>query len=518
MSKKKGSSTKKEKANGDQLNGHAKEATSPDPIESPPKAAINLSCATEDSQSGQLLRLTSKIELFRSSNGKAFATIQSKRKIETYPVRSSNFKMYLRHKYFREYRQAVNTAAFERVLGLLEAEALVGGEEHPVFVRVGERDGSFYLDLANARGEVVEISKNGWRILTASPVKFYRPPGMKPLPLPGSGRGGKKQFRSLLKFTRKPDFDLILAFLLAALRPTGPYPPLILSSEQGSGKSTISKILRALIDPNEAPVRGMPRDERDLMIAATHGSVIVLDNLSRFPEWLSNALCRLSTGGGFGTRRLYTDDEEILFNTQRPVILNGIEEIATRADILDRAIVVAPQIAKGLRKSEEKLWAEFAENHSTILAFLLDITCRALAMGDQCEPAELPRMADFVRHTSAAAPGLGWKPGYFEKIYAQNRRRADHIAIDASTIGRYILRIGDWSGTASQLFARINRLGTGMEKKSASWPKTPYVLSVALRRIVPNLRKARLKVTFSRSAGGNRERIITLKKIDQEDE
>ena len=61
------------------------------------------------------------------------------------------------------------------------------------------------------------------------------------------------------------------------------------------------------------------------MIAATNGWVVALDNLSHLSTWLSDALCRLATGGGFSTRELYTHDEEKLFDAQRPVILNGIE-------------------------------------------------------------------------------------------------------------------------------------------------------------------------------------------------
>ena len=185
--KRSGYSTKIKKANADQVNKHDEEATSADPIESPPRAAINLSCATEDSQSGQLLRLTSEIELFRSSNGKAFASFQWEQKIETYPVRSSNFKMCLRHKYYREYRQAVNAAAFESALGVLEAKSLVEGDEHPVFVRVGERDGSFYLDLSNARGEVVEISKKPLENIDRFASEVLSPTGNETAPAAGFG-------------------------------------------------------------------------------------------------------------------------------------------------------------------------------------------------------------------------------------------------------------------------------------------------------------------------------------------
>ena len=112
----------------------------------------------------------------------------------------------------------------------------------------------------------------------------------------------------------------------------------VLSGEQGSAKSTFSAILRALLDPNTAPLRALPREDRDLFIAANNGHVLAFDNVSGLPAWISDTLCRLATGGGFAVRQLYTDQDEVLFDATRPVILNGIEDIVARPDLADRAV------------------------------------------------------------------------------------------------------------------------------------------------------------------------------------
>src|SRR5262249_5508750 len=148
------------------------------------------------------------------------------------------------------------------------------------------------------------------------------------------------------------DWPLVLAWLVAAMRPTGPFPVLCLHGEQGAGKSGTSRILRALVDPNSAPVRAEPREPRDLAIAANNARSLCLDNPSHLTPWLSDALCRLSTGGGFATRTLYTDEDESIFDSQRPLILNGIEEVATRGDLLDRALLVTcPTIPEDSRRT-----------------------------------------------------------------------------------------------------------------------------------------------------------------------
>jgi hypothetical protein len=52
---------------------------------------------------------------------------------------------------------------------------------------------------------------------------------------------------------------LLVAWLLAALRPRGPYPLLAISGEQGSAKTVLCKFLKALVDPSAAPVRALSR-------------------------------------------------------------------------------------------------------------------------------------------------------------------------------------------------------------------------------------------------------------------
>src|ERR1700685_3200463 len=108
---------------------------------------------------------------------------------------------------------------------------------------------------------------------------------------------------------------------------------------------------------------------------------MAFDNVSYLPDWLSDALCRLSTGGGFATRSLYTDGEEALFDAMRPIILNGIADVATRGDLLDRAIPLTLEpIHDENRRTEEKLMADFEIKRPFILGALLDMMAHGLKM------------------------------------------------------------------------------------------------------------------------------------------
>jgi hypothetical protein len=152
---------------------------------------------------------------------------------------------------------------------------------------------------------------------------------MLPLPVPVKG-GSINDLAPFLNLPGRSEFVLVVAWLLAALRHGGPFPLLAMSGEQGSAKTVLSKILRALVDPNVAQVRTMPREERDLFIAASNGHLLAFDNLSDIPARTSDALCRLASGGSFAIRQLYTDADEALFEAACPTILNGIEDVITR--------------------------------------------------------------------------------------------------------------------------------------------------------------------------------------------
>jgi hypothetical protein len=219
---------------------------------------------------------------------------------------------------------------------------------------------------------------------------------MQALPEPVSD-GSIKELRPFLNVKTDEEFILAVSWLLAGLRSRGPYPVLVPFGEQGTGKSSFCRNLRSLIDPNKAPLRTLPRDERDLCISAQNGWVIATDNVSRLPAWLSDAYCRLATGGGMATRQLYSDQDEIIFDAQRPIVLNGIPEFVTRPDLADRAVFLTLQpISKDRCRSDNELAADFKEAHPRILGALLDAVAHGLDRLPQASRDELPRMADFA--------------------------------------------------------------------------------------------------------------------------
>jgi hypothetical protein len=272
--------------------------------------------------------------------------------------------------------------------------------------------------------------------------------------------------------------------------------------------SVLSKLLRALVDPNAAPVRALPREERELMIAANNGHVLAFDNLSGLPPWLSDALCRLASGGSFAVRRLYTDDEEVLFKAVRPTLLNGIEDVIGRSDLADRAIFLTlGPIGERQRRSETELWREFELARPRILgALLAAATYGRRAMGS-VQFARLPRMADFALWATACETGL-WPAGSFTRAYKANRKVAIEGMIDTDPIAACVRELmserSSWTGSAAD-FLRITAERTSLARDNTGWPKNPRALAGRLRRAQTFLRALGIDITFSREGrAGNR--------------
>jgi hypothetical protein len=187
-------------------------------------------------------------ELFHTATGTAFADIVVDGHRETWPIHSKRFRGWLRRRYYQATGGAASAAEIRSALDLLEARAQFDGPERSVHVRIAEHAGHIYLDLADERWGAVDIGPDGWRVIACPPVRFRRPPGMLPLPVPQQG-GSIECLNSFLNLASRDDFVLIVAWLLAALRSGGPYPLLAISGEQGSPRPSCPSCSRRLLIP-----------------------------------------------------------------------------------------------------------------------------------------------------------------------------------------------------------------------------------------------------------------------------
>jgi hypothetical protein len=329
---------------------------------------------------------------------------------------------------------------------------------------------------------------------------FRRAQGMLPLSEPIKG-GNLTELRNLVNIPGDTDFDCYVACLVGALRPQGPYPVLEIKGEYGSAKSSAQKYWRNLIDPNTAPLRRPPREPRDLAIAANNSWVVSLNNLSYLPDWLSDDLCCVSTGLGFAVRSLYSDMDETIFTFQRPVVINGIEDVIARGDLADRRLSLClPAIAPGAYQTEKELDRKFAKAAPGILGRLLDIVSVALKNLPTTKVAKLPRMADFVTWIEAAAPALGWEPEAFAEIY-RTKVALGNAAVLEVPVAEAIQKLHlPFKGPASELLIELTGLVAEKVTRQKAWPKNGGWLSNRLRLLAPDLRRVGIQVVFDDKA------------------
>ena len=446
----------------------------------------------------QIVALGSGDELFHTNENEAFVTIRQGERRETWRVNGEDYRLILRRR-LHEKGVIATKSALDDAIATLASKAVFDGPERSVHVRTAQHGGKIYIDLCNEEWEAVEISTEGWRVIADPPARFVRRAGMLPLPRPVTG-GNVEQLRDLINVNHL-DWPLVVAWLMAAIRPTGPYPILLVNGEQGSCKSTTCRRLRSLVDPNSVPLRDAPRNEQTLMIWAKNSHVIALDNLSGVTKDLSNALCRLSTGGGHSERTHYSNDGETLFYAVRPQMLNGIGDIATRSDFLDRALSISlPVVPRQNRKTEKELDEQFAQVHASILGALFTAASHGLKQLPEVEKLQLdlPRLADFANWIIAVEAALGWEAGTFIRAMNRNEDDANELAIASSPVAeaarRFVAEHGNYDGTWTDLLKALNDEADDATKRQENWPKNETWLSNRLRERSPNLRAVGIEV------------------------
>jgi len=445
-----------------------------------------------------------------------YADVRVKGTRETHYIGSGSLNRWMLNTYYDQNNKALGQSVVENANGILRAFA-ERGPELEVGVRTAQKSGKYYVDLADPKWRAIEVSAAGWKVIKAPPVRFRRAGAMAPLCEPARG-GSIDVLRPYLNTKDDDSFMMVIAWLLAALRPVGPYPILVLNGEQGSAKSTMTKILRSLVDPSTAPLRSLSREEREFFIMAMHSWVLAFDNCSTLPGWLSDALCKLATGGGFACRALYTDTDEVVFNSKRPIILNGITEFVERGDLADRSVFVhlAP-IDKTERKTEHEVLGEFEKARPLILGALLDAMVTGLRELPNVTLLSKPRMAEFAEWATACEGDFAVNEGDFLEAYERNQTVAVAGVVESDPVATAIMEFayrrhdrgeGEWEGNATELLAELDEAAGERVTKQRSWPRSSQAMGRAVARVAPVLRQAGIPVERPRRTDSKRLIVV----------
>jgi len=470
-----------------------------------------------------LLRLTDGVEVFRTPSGDPWVSLPINGHKENHPATSLAVNRWLNFRFWSQNKKPCTSEAVQRIQDILVARACFEGDAQvEAQVRIGPAKGptglEFYVDMGNDKGQAVQVTAEGWEIVTNPAVKFRRPGGLGPLPEPATG-AELAELWELLNLDGEDARKLVIAALTWAMVPGGPYPVIVVTGEQGSAKSTTCRLLKHVIDPSRPKLGSQPESQRDFMVIANSGWVFTVDNISKLPPWFSDSLSRLATGAGFQVRKHYSNDESQIFEATRPMILNGIEDFAHRADLLNRALLVTcPPIPDERRKEDKVLWGEFEKRHPRIFGAVLDAAVGAMKLHPSVELPGMIRMADFERWGEAVCRHLGAAPGEFSRIVRSNRDEATALVLEESPVAVELQNLrmpgGEWRGTCLDLLELLREKATAATRDGGGFPRTPRGLSGQLRRLAPAMRRVGVEVEFpghrTRTEESSASRLFTI--------
>lgn len=458
-----------------------------------------------------LIDIVEDIETYRTSMDETYVTIQIRE--NNVNVKSERFKKWIVSQFYNIESKIPTNDNIAKIILLLESRAMNEVNEVLVERRCATVDNCIYYDLKDDSCNVVKVSRDGWEIIKDPPVIFARTKTMYRQVTPE--RNGNLDILDKW-FRYKDENHLILqkVILVASLIPNIARPIQVLHGEKGSSKTSTMKLVRDIIDPAIVPVVSIPKTIDDLAVYISKNYVPCFDNIDTISNQVSDLLCIAVTGGGHTKRKLYTDDEEQVMFFQRFIVLNGINVVATRPDLLDRCILLElERIPPNERKEEKVLREEFEKDKPIILGAIFETLSKAMSIYDQVELNNLGRMADFTRWGYAIAEVLGIGGDKFLEAYLNNQNNANIEALESHPVGFAMYKFMEdktvWSGSPTKLLSELE-IVAGFEKidtTNSNWAKTPNVLSRRLNEIKSNL--LYLGIEFERSKGKNREIKIT---------
>lgn len=456
--------------------------------------------------------------LFSDEFHTPYARIRVESHWEVWPIRSDTFGLWLRKLFWDAEGKAIYGEAYKKIQSTLEARARFEGDMIPLANRATFYQGTIYYDLCDKEWTAIKVTAEGWEIIQEPPIIFKRYKHQLPQVVP-SKQGYLKALLPFINAQHDDERVLVLVYIVSCFIPDIPHPLLNIFGEQGSRKSTLSRMLRRIIDPVRPPLLAMPRNPAELAQQLQHHYFPFFDNVDYISHEISDALCRAVTGGGDAKRQLFTDDEDVIFEYKRCIGMNGINLIARKADLLDRTIPLELRpTTSHERKTEDEIWSDFEPLLPAILGGIFDAVSGAMRLRGSINLSEKPRMADFAVWGCAIAKAAGFGQEAFLKGYGASIALQNEEAISASGLATTIVMFmeghTEWEGSPTELLNELEGIAMleKVDMRSRMWPKGAQALLRRLKEVQSNLLKTGIKVSHGYGTKGRR--FIALSRIE----
>lgn len=447
--------------------------------------------------------------------GHAYVAVKRGKSHIVFAIEDSAYKSILAKRLWDAKGKVPNGHAVDGAVSVLAGKAVHEGKKIELRNRVAKEGDVLWYDLSDNEGRAVRITKEGYVVVDDPPILFQRYshqlPQVPPSPPDQADASLLLQFVTLSK---PEQHHLLLVWLAVCFIPDIPHPIINFYGAQGSSKTVLARMLKMIIDPSLLETISPSVNTYDLIQKLSHHWFLFFDNLQKIPVWISDELCRAVTGGGFLKRKLYTDNEDVMYSFIRCVGLNGINLVATRPDLLDRSILFRfDRIEDKKRRSEREIWQTFNALKPRILGGIFLALSKAMNM-QPIVLAERPRMADFAEEGCRVAEGLNIPHQQFLDAYKANRAIQHEAAIHEDSVGivvmEYMNEHHTLEGTPSYVFKTLTQAADEMEINmyGKGWPGSPQSFTRRLNELATNLHEMGIRISTNGKKDDKRWTII----------
>lgn len=409
----------------------------------------------------------------------------------------------------------------EEAIDVLASYAQEYGQRMDTFYRVAPHpDGGVAIDLGDTARTQVWIKPGHVEIVTrGSSLPIRRSKSMQALSTPAD----IGEINRLNQYVKVDPMNLVVikAWITYTIahpkQDASKYVILVLQGGEGSGKTSLSKILQRLIDPTAMGVRAFPRNVQDLALATQASHLVIFDNIRSISPQMSDALCMSSTGGSLSTRKLYTDDGQANLSLHGAVILNGIHAQIDQPDLAQRCLPIRLKpMSHQDRLPDGVLAAQFEADLPYIMRGLYDLIAKILTHLPSAKATLPTRMMGFSHWLAAMEKALGAPTEAFQDVYQDAISEAQLDAVMDNPVGEAVLDLlarestGVWSGTPTALLDELEGITDRRVLRTRDWPSNPIALSKRLQTLQVALSAQGISVQTSRG----KSRQITLKTIE----
>jgi hypothetical protein len=422
---------------------------------------------------------------------------------------------WLRKLMWEQESKTVSGEALRTAAGTLAAFAENEGVVRELHTRAAFNEGSLYYELEP--GKVVRVGAGGWDLINSPPVLFRRLANLKALPDPAYG-GNIEDIYRFVNLKSERDKRLFCAYLVTLAMPHVARPILLATGAMGSGKSTTSRVIKRLWDPTEP--EAIRPEGRDFLQKASHCFVVMLDNQSRLSADMADTFCRLVTGEADSKRKLYSDDEDIIYSLRRAILLNGINVPTERGDVLDRSLAVElERLSDTERRTEEEMWTSFDEAHPGLLGAAFTLLSQAIDARPRLALARSPRLADWGYYAAGVYEAMGWGQARFLEDWDEVVEVQEQTTLEGSPVAQAILYFMNenpegYEGTATELHEKLTmvarKIGVDILSDKA-WPSSCRWMWRRIKEVMPLLTSRGVLAEKGKGKAGT---IIRLSKTE----